>query len=59
VGYKYGDLTLQVEGVSRIRTIKYGLGSCGTVLARTCSNSKIQTHPLVREGAKKINPELS
>jgi hypothetical protein len=29
-GYKYGDLSLQVRGVSRIETIKYGLESRGT-----------------------------
>jgi hypothetical protein len=40
-------------GVSRIGTIKYGLESRGTVLARTSSNNKLQTRPLVREGATK------
>jgi hypothetical protein len=30
VAYKYGDLALQVGGVSRIGTIKYGLESRGT-----------------------------
>jgi hypothetical protein len=30
VGYKYGDMALQVGGVSRIGTIKYGLESSGT-----------------------------
>jgi hypothetical protein len=29
-GYKYGDLVLQVGGVSRIGTIKYGLEFHGT-----------------------------
>jgi hypothetical protein len=29
-GYKYGDLVLQVGGVSRIGTIKYGIESRGT-----------------------------
>jgi hypothetical protein len=29
-GYKYRDLALQVGGVSRIGTIKYGLESRGT-----------------------------
>jgi hypothetical protein len=29
-GYKYGELALQVRGVSRIGTIKYGLESSGT-----------------------------
>jgi hypothetical protein len=52
-GYKYGDLTLQVGGVSRIGTIKYGPESHGTALARTSSNGKLQTSPLVREGATK------
>jgi hypothetical protein len=33
-GYKYGYLTLQVGGVSRIGTIKYGLEFRGTALAR-------------------------
>jgi hypothetical protein len=52
-GYKYGDLALQVRGVSRIGTIKYGLESRGTALARTSRNSKLQTRPLVRKGATK------
>jgi hypothetical protein len=51
--YKYGDLALQVGEVSRIGTIKYGLESSGTVLARTSSNRKLQTCPLIREGTKK------
>jgi hypothetical protein len=42
-GYKYGDLALQVGGVSRIGTIKYGLKSV-TALARTSSNSKLQNY---------------
>jgi hypothetical protein len=46
-GYKYGDMALQVEGVSRIGTIKYGLESRGTALAKTSINSKLQTRPLV------------
>jgi hypothetical protein len=29
-GYNYGDLALQVRGVSRIGTIKYGVESRGT-----------------------------
>jgi hypothetical protein len=29
-GYKYGDLALQIGGVSKIGTIKYGLESRGT-----------------------------
>jgi hypothetical protein len=52
-GYKHGDLVLQVGGVSRIGTIKYGLEFRGTALARISSNSKLQTHPLVREDATK------
>jgi hypothetical protein len=34
-GYQYGDLGVQVGGVSRIATIKYGLEYRGTALART------------------------
>jgi hypothetical protein len=34
-GYKYGGLALQVGGVSTDGTIKYGLESRGTTLART------------------------
>jgi hypothetical protein len=52
-GYKYEDLVLQVGGVSKIGTIKYGFESRGTAMARTSSNSKLQTRPLVREGATK------
>jgi hypothetical protein len=52
-GYKYWDLALQVGGVSRIGTIKYGFESSGTVLARTGSNSKLQTRPLFRKSATK------
>jgi hypothetical protein len=55
-GYKYGDLALQVEGASRIGTIKYGLEYRRTALARTSSNSILQTRLLVREGAKNIKP---
>jgi hypothetical protein len=33
-GYKYGDLVLQVGGVSRIGTIKYAREFCGTARAR-------------------------
>jgi hypothetical protein len=47
-------------GVSRIGTIKYGLQYRGTALARTSTNSKLKTRPLVREGSTKItNPQLS
>jgi hypothetical protein len=45
--------TIEAEGVSRIWTIKYGLEFRGTALARTGSNSKLQTRPLVREGVTK------
>jgi hypothetical protein len=51
--HRSSGLALQVRGVSRIGAIKYGLESHGTVLARTSSNSKLQTHPLVKEGATK------
>jgi hypothetical protein len=34
-GHKYGDIALQVRGVSRIGTIKYGLKFRRTALART------------------------
>jgi hypothetical protein len=47
-----GHLELQVEGVSKIETIKYGLER-GTALVRYSSNSKLQTRPLVREGTTK------
>jgi hypothetical protein len=58
LGYKYRDLALQVGGVSRIGTMKYVLESHGTQTESNCagetsSNSKLQTHPLVREGATK------
>jgi hypothetical protein len=33
-GYKFGDLALQVGGVSRIVTIKYGIEPRGTALAK-------------------------
>jgi hypothetical protein len=52
-GYKYEDLAFKVGGVSSIATIEYGLESRGTVMARTSANSKLQTRPLVREGATK------
>jgi hypothetical protein len=42
--YKYGDLAHQIEGVPKIRTIKYGLWDC---------TGEAQTRPLVREGATK------
>jgi hypothetical protein len=52
-GYKYGDLAFLVGGVSKIGTLKYGLESRGTALARTGSNSKLVISPLVRESATK------
>jgi hypothetical protein len=57
-GYKHGDLALQVGGVSRIGTIKYGLESLGT---QTSSNSKLQIRPLVRapRAPQITHPKLS
>jgi hypothetical protein len=57
-GYEYGDLVRQAGGVLRIGTIKYGRvpwnsGPNGTALAMTSSNSKLQTRPLIGEGATK------
>jgi hypothetical protein len=54
-GYKYGDLAHQVGGVSRIGATGVPRDSdlSGTELARTSSNNKLQTSPLVREGAAK------
>jgi hypothetical protein len=53
------SLALQVRGVSD-ETVKYGLSSAGLRLKSDCSgkaqkqlNSKLQTRPLVREGATK------
>jgi hypothetical protein len=58
-GYKYGNLALQVGGVSD-KTVKFGLSSAGLRLKSDCSGkaqkqfySKLQTRPLVREGATK------
>jgi hypothetical protein len=59
-GYKYRDLLLQIGEVS-YGTVKYGREFCGdldlrvTALARPTSicKSKLQTHPLIREGATK------
>jgi hypothetical protein len=48
---KYGDLGLQVGGVSD-ETVKYGWEFCGTSTKELYSN--LQTCPLVREGAKKL-----
>jgi hypothetical protein len=50
-GYKYGDLALQVRGVSRIGTIKYGLETRETALTRTSSN-KITKPQLPKENFK-------
>jgi hypothetical protein len=56
-GHKYGDLTLQVGGVWN-ETVKYVREFCGTSsrvttleTPRRNYTSKLQTHPLVREGA--------
>jgi hypothetical protein len=47
-GYKYGDLALQVGGVSDKTVIGYGSYASLTSERLHC---KLQTHPLVREGA--------
>jgi hypothetical protein len=56
IKYKYGDLALQVGGVSN-ETVKYGREFCGTSTPRVTAQkqlySKLQTRPLVREGATK------
>jgi hypothetical protein len=58
-GYKYGDLALQVGGSLNNwdNKIWYWVpldsDSSGTALARTSSNNKLQTRPLVREGGTK------
>jgi hypothetical protein len=48
-GYKYGNLALQVDGVSD-ETVKYGYGFCAN---RTIEwlHCKLQSRPLVSEGA--------
>jgi hypothetical protein len=55
--YKYGELALQVGGASNLRQVKYvwswvprDSAPRRTALARTISNWKRQTRPLVREG---------
>jgi hypothetical protein len=48
--YKYGDLALQVGWVSN-ETVKYGHEFCGTLTQEWLL--KLQTRPLVREGATK------
>jgi hypothetical protein len=45
--------SVAIAGILERYTIKYGLESRGTVLARTSSKNKLQTRPLVREGATK------
>jgi hypothetical protein len=57
---KYEDLALQVGGVSD-ETVKYGLSSALLRPTSDCSGkvqkqlySKLQTRPLVREGATKL-----
>jgi hypothetical protein len=47
-GYKYGNLGLQVGGVSD-ETVKYGYGFCAT-RAIEWLHCKLQTRPIVREG---------
>jgi hypothetical protein len=46
--YKYGNLALQVGGVS-VETVKYGYRLCATWTFE-CLHCKLQTHPLFREG---------
>jgi hypothetical protein len=50
-GYKYGDLALQVVGVSNEK-VKYDREFCGASTQKQFY-SQLQTHPLVREGATK------
>jgi hypothetical protein len=51
-GYKYGNLTLQVGGVSN-ETVKYGREFCGTstprvaALARPRNNSTVNYRPVL------------
>jgi hypothetical protein len=49
-GYKYRDLALQVGGVSD-ETIKYGLNYEGLGPEIDSELYKLQTRPLVRQGA--------
>jgi hypothetical protein len=64
-GYKYGDLALQVGGVSRIGSIKYGLESRGTQIRAGLRwrgpAATVITDPSSRQrGRYKIrNPQLS
>jgi hypothetical protein len=60
VTWKYGDLALQVGGVSN-ETVKEGLSSAGLRPKSDCSGkaqkqlySNLQTRPLVREGATNL-----
>jgi hypothetical protein len=50
-GYKYGDLALQVGGVSN-ETVKYGREFCGTstALARPRSNCTVSCRPVLSSG---------
>jgi hypothetical protein len=48
-GYKYGNLVLQIGGVSE-ETVIYGYGSCATLTSEWL-HSQLQTSPLIREGA--------
>jgi hypothetical protein len=47
-GYKYGNLALQVGGVSD-ETVKYCYEFCATLTSEWL-HCKLQTRPLVREG---------
>jgi hypothetical protein len=51
-GYKYGNLAFQVGEVS-YETVKYGFGFCATQTIESL-HCKLQTRPLVREGASQI-----
>jgi hypothetical protein len=50
---KFGD-DYQIKNWDK----KYGFESRGTALAKTSSNRKLQTRPLVRKGATITNPQL-
>jgi hypothetical protein len=47
-GYKYGNLALQIGGVSD-ETVKYGYGFCATRTIKLL-HCKLQTRPVLREG---------
>jgi hypothetical protein len=48
-GYKYGDVALQ-EGEVSYEKVNFGCGPCAIPTSEEF-NSKLQTRPLVREGA--------